>query len=523
MDRSGRTAKVYSKAGGQLKDDHIYSLFRSKDGHLWMGCLDGDLVEKTENGFRYYPVKNVQDIIELEDGENLTSGKIADSGKNAGSRKIAVGTADGIMLVTPGKEETEDLLYMNGVQDASANRYVLNMCKVGESLWIATDGGGIYILNLKGGECRQVTVKDGLPSNGVCSLTKGAFNTMWVGTENGLCKIDINTNKITSLKHIWELNKEYIRGAAKLTAGGKLILGSTDGAVKLDPGKLEDISYNAPVHLIGGSFSGKDEQERTAKLRRLMDKDQVLRLSHNENTFELYFESVNIRYQKDIAYQYQVDDGEWSNTSDNGNFRFVEVGSGTHIIRVRSVSKSSKNVLSDTSVKIVVAQPFWNTWWMWTVYVLLVIGAFIGAWRIHNLHTWYKQMVRSNSIGEGSAVSDDPDEAGDDQDENNAGNGFVDTVTKVVVEHLAEPDFSIEDLCRELGMSRTYLYVRLKTYTGESPQDFIRFIKMEKAAVLLAEGKSVTEVSEMVGFDNPKYFSTVFKKHFGVSPSRYKN
>jgi AraC-like DNA-binding protein len=71
-------------------------------------------------------------------------------------------------------------------------------------------------------------------------------------------------------------------------------------------------------------------------------------------------------------------------------------------------------------------------------------------------------------------------------------------------------------------MSRTLFYVKLKSYTGKSPQDFIRVIRLERASALLRGGSPVTEVAALVGFDNPKYFSTVFKKYFGVSPSKYR-
>jgi len=70
-------------------------------------------------------------------------------------------------------------------------------------------------------------------------------------------------------------------------------------------------------------------------------------------------------------------------------------------------------------------------------------------------------------------------------------------------------------------MSRTLFYLKLKTYTGKSPQDFIRIIRLERAASLLRGGRSVMETATLAGFDNPKYFSTVFKKYFGVSPSKY--
>ncbi|MCF0172841.1 MAG: response regulator, partial [Bacteroidales bacterium] len=98
---------------------------------------------------------------------------------------------------------------------------------------------------------------------------------------------------------------------------------------------------------------------------------------------------------------------------------------------------------------------------------------------------------------------------------------FVDKATRTVIEHIADVEFSVDTFCREMAMSRTLLYGRLKTLTSHSPQDFIRFIRLEKAASLLREGTSVMDVSIMTGFVNSKHFSTVFKRQYGISPSRF--
>ena len=101
------------------------------------------------------------------------------------------------------------------------------------------------------------------------------------------------------------------------------------------------------------------------------------------------------------------------------------------------------------------------------------------------------------------------------------GEEFIAQVTKLVADNLSDTAFNIDRLCREMAMSRTLFYIRLKTYTGKSPQDFIRIIRLERAAALLRSGRSVADTATLAGFDNPKYFSTVFKKYFGVSPSKY--
>ena len=98
---------------------------------------------------------------------------------------------------------------------------------------------------------------------------------------------------------------------------------------------------------------------------------------------------------------------------------------------------------------------------------------------------------------------------------------FVEKATRLVLDNLSDTDFTIDRLCREMAMSRTLFYGKLKTLTGQGPQDFIRLIRLEQAAQYLKQGDSVLDASVKTGFVNVKYFSTVFKKHFGVSPSKY--
>ena len=82
--------------------------------------------------------------------------------------------------------------------------------------------------------------------------------------------------------------------------------------------------------------------------------------------------------------------------------------------------------------------------------------------------------------------------------------------------------FSVNVLCESSGMSRTSFYNKIKALTDQAPADYVRLIRLKRAAQLLREGKhSITEIAEMTGFNDAKYFREVFKKHFNVSPSKY--
>ncbi len=98
---------------------------------------------------------------------------------------------------------------------------------------------------------------------------------------------------------------------------------------------------------------------------------------------------------------------------------------------------------------------------------------------------------------------------------------FLDKAIRIIEAELANPGFSINDFCRELGMSRTSAYNKIKTLTDQAPNDFIRIIRLNRAQDLLRSKKHpIAEVALMVGFSDPKYFSTSFKKQFGISPSK---
>ena len=99
---------------------------------------------------------------------------------------------------------------------------------------------------------------------------------------------------------------------------------------------------------------------------------------------------------------------------------------------------------------------------------------------------------------------------------------LMERIMKVVNKNLSNSDFNVDMLTQEVGISRAQLHRKMKEMTGISTSEFIRNIRLEQAARLLKEQKvNITQVAYAVGFSNLAHFSTVFRKHFGVSPSEY--
>ena len=99
---------------------------------------------------------------------------------------------------------------------------------------------------------------------------------------------------------------------------------------------------------------------------------------------------------------------------------------------------------------------------------------------------------------------------------------FMSKAIQIVEENIDDESFTADDLAEKLFISRSSLYLKMNSISGEPPANFIRRIRFNKACKLLLEGRySISEISNKIGFSSPSYFSTSFKKYVGCLPSEY--
>lgn len=101
---------------------------------------------------------------------------------------------------------------------------------------------------------------------------------------------------------------------------------------------------------------------------------------------------------------------------------------------------------------------------------------------------------------------------------------LLDKAMSIIERSFDEPEFNMNIFAREMGMSRTNLFAKIKAITGQTPNDFISNVRLKKAAVLLRNNPelNITEISERLGFNTPKYFGKCFKDQYHISPLSYR-
>lgn len=102
---------------------------------------------------------------------------------------------------------------------------------------------------------------------------------------------------------------------------------------------------------------------------------------------------------------------------------------------------------------------------------------------------------------------------------------LLDRAVDIIEKNMDNVEFSLNDVIRELGISRTNFFSKMKAITGQTPNDFILTIRLKKAAYLLKNESflSVADVADRTGFSSPRYFSRCFKDVYGISPLFYRS
>ncbi|WP_370861490.1 hybrid sensor histidine kinase/response regulator transcription factor [Parabacteroides faecis] len=107
---------------------------------------------------------------------------------------------------------------------------------------------------------------------------------------------------------------------------------------------------------------------------------------------------------------------------------------------------------------------------------------------------------------------------------NNLDEEFMLKLNKLIHDNISSRELDVKFLTTQMGMSRTPLYAKLKALTNMGVNDYINMIRIEKASLLLLHSTmNITEISEAVGFEYPRHFSTMFKQIKGMPPSQYRN
>ncbi|MCR4994403.1 MAG: helix-turn-helix domain-containing protein [Bacteroidales bacterium] len=395
-------------------------------------------------------------------------------------------------------------------------------------LWVGTQNG---LLVAVGDRLRRLTRADGLSNECIQSLAEDHAGSIWVGTSNGINRI--RTDAQVQEVHIRTLStddglpeSEMTERGICLMPDGMLYLATPVGMVALPTAAFQASAEPLPVELVGLHVGDQPMSLDTLPLT----------LNHRQNYIELQVSALNYAHPLATHYRYRLHslDESWHYPNTDGNLatiRYEALQPGTYTLEVQA--STGDDMWGPTLRKtFVIRPPLWLTWWAKLLYAVSICAiVFIllnGYLRYRRRKLERENERRINELFElreearhrfAQAVEIQPDHINESAEDRL----MVEHIMKAIGDNMQNTEYTVDHLANDVGMSRANLYKKMQSALGITPNDFIRNVRLKRAAELLAKSDiPVNQLALMVGFQTPRYFSKCFRKMFGVTPSEYR-
>ena len=562
---------VYDKTG-KYSTAWAYDILQDQQGRMWMASYQG--------GVFVLDKQRLLAAISLSSAATATcvaDHHFSDKGKNALSGlHIGQLVLDGKGMVWASSHNHLDRidtrnLRISHIPGNDAINYL--MTSGNGNVWVGYNAGvKCFMVNLpmKGKELESKEWKIGGKVVSMCDVA----DKVWVVAGNACSVLDPENNSFRFFIPMEDPNNIYY---SKLNH--EVVMAGNDGFISIRADLSMPKNDKAQLLLAGIVVNGRQTQDA------LLDENiegtpgvspvglKTLVLAHDENNFTLQLSDLPFADHPTAVYAYRLEgsDHEW-HYLDKGNLDITYNGLsyGDYHLTVHVVDGEGNIGDEVYQLEISVLPPWYLTIWSKLFYLtLLIVGI---AWVI-NAHFVRKQLKEAKKQKEEileqvqarmqfyASLADDLKNAAAHQSfeevnhlvvsnlDVNASAGesesamivnfngqqttpeveiddldrkLLGEIKETIEENMVDSDFNVSVLQEKMGMGNKQLYRKLKALTGQTPVEYIRDMRMRKAAKLLKAGKfSVSEVMYTVGFSNSSYFSKCFSKVFGMTPTEF--
>jgi ligand-binding sensor domain-containing protein/AraC-like DNA-binding protein len=398
-------------------------------------------------------------------------------------------------------------------------------------LWIGTYGGGLNILDTSTGTFRHYNTSNGLLNDVIYGILIDNDGYIWFTSNEGLGRFDPIRKEFKYFDVDQGIqSKEFNAGAYFKSKEGEFFFGGINGFNAFYPNAINENREIYDIVFTDFQFSDK---ERVYNANELFGKNisrlEHIELNYNQNNFSLKFTELNYANNVDHKYEYQLKglNNDWH---DLGKKRLISIGNlkaGEYILNVRVHNELTKK----TSLGLTILPPYWKTYWAFLFYLIIVLLIIFLLYRNarKNLSLRKQFELKIKNLENDIIISSQEQSRNNihsltikSTNELSIQEKFLQRTIEIIESNLADSSFDVERFADEIFMSKSQLYRKLKSNTGYSVTEFMRLIRLKKAAQLLkANSATVAEISYKVGFDNVGYFSKCFKELFGIPPSKY--
>ncbi len=526
--KNGNLAPLTRRHG--LSDDRITCITRDSKDNIWVGAQDGlNLFNDKTGSFIVFGAKNglhsnlIRFVFEDRSG-------VIWIGTNTGLNYFE----KGVFSIYNPTVKLEDRNFRCAYQDNAG------------TLWFGSDSGLIRLQpgaqrgapqsRSPGISARRTTLYNtacGLVENYVYTILEDEHGYLWFAGRNGISRAakkelaDFASGQIDQV-HPDVYNEQdgmksrWCTGAACKTRDGRFWFPTSLGAAVIDPARAAvqtprigkaKLLFTPIIQKFIADGEPIDPHDRA-------NRKKAAALAPGIKRLEFYYTVVSFINPQRIRFRARLV-GWDSNWLVMGNLRstaYTRLKPGHYTFEVAAGNPEGAWSEQPARLSFYIQPYFYQTGWFFIFMSLLAITLlfFIYRLRIMQLQARERRRQLIENLKQGRRLLPGKDALSPPDRE------FIDELQQAIDKNLANPDFNVTQLGRQLYMSRVTLYRKIYALTGETPVEFLNSCRLKKAAELLeSDFGSVLEVALEVGFSSASYFTTCFKKKFGSLPTHY--
>jgi ligand-binding sensor domain-containing protein/two-component sensor histidine kinase len=354
----------------EFKDDAVKKLFMDSKKNIWIGTLKSGIIILDEN-------LNIIGKFNKENGK-ITSNFITDIFEDS-NKNIWFGTYRSGLYKFDNKLNLQNYVSIpeNKTSLSSNNINAIWEDKNG-IIWIATEGGGLNKFNPTANSFEMISESNGLAGNNVKSITNDNSNFLWISTTNGISKLNLIDNSIINFNSDDGLNSNIFTNNSVYKIDETIYLGSTNGFSSFNPISINKNNFIPNVHLTQFLVFNKP-----IELQKSISYTNEINLRYNQNVFSIHYTALNYIFPERNKYAYRLIgfDNDWIYTK-NRSVVYTNLNPGTYLFEVKASNNDGIWNETGTSIKIIVAAPFWMTWWFYLFVILFVITLFYFFYKV---------------------------------------------------------------------------------------------------------------------------------------------
>lgn len=499
-----------------LCGDSIYAIYQDRIGRIWLGTYGSGV------------------FTAMKDGNAWTFRRCAAIPDNAKVRcflepvdgMLLVGTTDGLLSVDT-RRGHKMRCWRNAFRKESwglKGNDVMKILECRGRVYLCVFGSGISEMQGEDyltGEMhfRTYTMSADATADQIKSAACDGTN-IWVVSDQSITKFSAVDKSQMTFDRSYFTESLNLSEATPVICGGIVTVGTSKGTMSFRSDIASKKKRRKKLVFTGIQYT------EDMNIRPLNDID-TLCVSPSERSFSLYLSALDYGSDKPARYRYRMKgySDEWSYTSENQHaVCYDNILPGEYTLRVETCGADGRWGEVAREIPVIVSPRFVETAWFHLLVLLLVSGVFVAlVYAVVYLNRMRRSLQKRYTLL--MAVEELTTEMRHKENlrmKEDGDKDFLESNIRFLEENISKEKLAVDDFARQLGMSRTAYYNRMKALTGLSPIEFIRQMRIKKALQLIGQGEqSISEVAYKTGFNDPKYFSRCFKSEVGMSPSAY--